>query len=53
MWRLVLRVASVLAIIHALLTFVAAYAIFRRVSPDSLGFAQHGFTFILIAISTW
>ena len=29
---------------------VVAFAIFRRVSPDSLGFAQHGFAFILIAI---
>lgn len=56
MWRIFFRISATLVVLHGVLTFGAAVAIFHVVSADSLAFAQHGFTFIFIAalnLVTW
>ncbi len=50
MWRLILRIAAVLAFAHVALTFVAAVVIAHGRPVDELAFAQHGFGFGFLAL---
>jgi len=56
MWRILLRAAVTLLILHALLTFAIAPVIVPGFSKDLFAFAQHGFAFLFLALlnlSVW
>ena len=45
-----MRVITGLLVLHGALGFVVAPQIFPHLSPELLGFAQHGFAFIFLAL---
>lgn len=50
MWKILLRVISILLILHGSAAFVAAKFLPISAIGDRLLFAQHGFTFIFLAL---
>jgi hypothetical protein len=50
MWRWPLRVVSGLLMLHAALGFAIAPKLFPGLTAETLGFAQHGFAFIFLAL---
>jgi hypothetical protein len=50
MWRWALRVVAGLTIAHGALSMAISLKIFPQLSADMLGFAQHGFAFLFIAL---
>ena len=50
MSKILLRIACVLLMLHGLATFVAANLLSLSAIGDRLLFAQHGFTFIFLAL---
>ena len=50
MSRWPLRIVSGLLILHGALGFAITPKLFPGLTPDSLGFAQHGFAFIFLAL---